>query len=152
MAKGLDKGLPIHAELIPSLNAALAELGVDPDASYVPDRDKLALGSPGSWPFFVVSVTGIARVTVDIAKDDDVFTTSVVVLPWADVREVRVTSSFTGDHDGERQARSIAVHVAEPEVALEVADAEGSGYKELRAFAVALLEARARAAPTPDKR
>jgi hypothetical protein len=99
-----------------------------------------------------VSVTGIARVTVDIAKDDDVFTTSVVVLPWADVREVRVTSSFTGDHDGERQARSIAVFIAEPEVALEVADAEGSGYKELRAFAVALLEARARAAPTPDKR
>jgi hypothetical protein len=152
MAKGLDKGLPIHPELIPSLNAALAELGVDPDASYVPDRDKLALGSPGSWPFFVVSVTGIARVTVDIAKDDDVFTTSVVVLPWADVREVRVTSSFSGDHDGARQARSIAVHVAEPEVALEVADAEGSGYKELRAFAVALLEARARVASTPDKR
>jgi hypothetical protein len=152
MTKGLDKGLPIHAELIPSLNAALAELGVEPDASYVPDREKLALGSPGSWPFFVVSVTGIARVTVDIAKDDDVFTTSVVVLPWADVREVRVTSSFTGDHDGERQARSIAVHVTEPEVALEVADAEGSGYKELRAFAVALLEARARAVPTPDKR
>jgi hypothetical protein len=152
MAKGLDKGLPIHAELIPSLNAALAELGVDPDASYVPDREKLALGSPGSWPFFVVSVTGIARVTVDIAKDDDVFTTSVVVLPWADVREVRVTSSFSGDHDGARQARSIAVHVAEPEVALEVADAEGSGYKELRAFAVALLEARARVASTPDKR
>ena len=152
MAKGLDKGLPIHAELIPSLNAALAELGVEPDASFVPDREKLALGSPGSWPFFVVSVTGIARVTVDIAKDDDVFTTSVVVLPWADVREVRVTSSFSGDHDGARQARSIAVHVAEPEVALEVADAEGSGYKELRAFAVALLEARARAAATPDKR
>jgi len=152
MAKGLDKGLPIHAELIPSLNAALAELGVEPDASFVPDREKLALGSPGSWPFFVVSVTGIARVTVDIAKDDDVFTTSVVVLPWADVREVRVTSSFSGDHDGARQARSIAVHVAEPEVVLEVADAEGSGYKELRAFAVALLEARARAAATPDKR
>ena len=148
MARGLDKGLPINAELIPSLNAALAEVGVEPDASYVPDREKLALGAPGSWPFFVVSVTGIARVTVDIAKDEDVFTTTVVVLPWADVRDVRVTSSFTGDHDGERQARSIAVNVAEPEIGLEVADAEGSGYKELRSFAVALLEARTRAVPS----
>jgi hypothetical protein len=148
LARGLDKGLPIHAELIPSLNAALAEVGVEPDASYVPDREKLALGAPGSWPFFVVSVTGIARVTVDIAKDEDVFTTTVVVLPWADVRDVRVTSSFTGDHDGERQARSIAVNVAEPEIGLEVADAEGSGYKELRSFAVALLEARTRAVPS----
>jgi hypothetical protein len=152
MARGLDKALPIHAELIPSLNAALAEVGVEPDASYVPDREKLALGAPGSWPFFVVSATGIARVTVDIAKDEDVFTTSVVVLPWADVRDVRVTSSFTGDHDGERQARSIAVSVAEPEIGLEVADAEGPGYKELRSFAVALLEARARAVLRPDKR
>ena len=152
MARGLDKALPIHAELIPSLNAALAEVGVEPDATYVPDREKLALGAPGSWPFFVVSVTGIARVIVDIVKDEDVFTTSVVVLPWADVRDVRVTSQFTGDHDGERQARSIAVNVAEPEIGLEVADAEGSGYKELRAFAVALLEARARAVFTPDKR
>jgi hypothetical protein len=148
LARGLDKGLPIHAELIPSLNAALAEVGVEPDASYVPDREKLALGAPGSWPFFVVSVTGIARVTVDIAKDEDVFTTTVVVLPWADVRDVRVTSSFTGDHDGERQARSIAVNVAEPEIGLEVADAVGSGYKELRSFAVALLEARTRAVPS----
>ena len=98
-----------------------------------------------------MSATGIARVTVDIVKDEDVFTTTIVVLPWADVRAVRVTSSFTGDHDGERQARSIAVNVDEPEVALEVANAEGSGYKELRAFAVALLEARARAVRTPDK-
>ena len=152
MARGLDKALPIHAELIPSLNAALAEVGVEPDASYVPDREKLALGAPGSWPFFVVSATGIARVTVDIAKDEDVFTTSVVVLPWADVRDVRVTSQFTGDHDGERQARSIAVNVAEPEIGLEVGDAEGSGYKELRAFAVALLETRARGVLPPDKR